>query len=225
MEPVPDGLTYALPKGRILKQARPLLDAAGLDLSPIFEKPDDRRLRFSLPGGDQVLLVKPSDVPTYVEYGIADMGIAGLDTLEEEARDLYQPVDLAIGKCRLVIAELADRPATLRRGMALRVATKYPRLAAQHYRSKGIQPEIIPLHGSIELGAVTGLSHQIVDLVESGETLRQNNLVEVETIMDISSHLIVHPPSLKLKQDRVGAAISGFMTATGMDVGEVRAAL
>ena len=213
MAPRADSLTLALPKGRILTQAIPLLAQAGLDLAALLTGEHDRRLLLDLPGGLRVLLVKPVDVPTYVEHGVADLGVAGYDTLCEEARDLYQPVDLGIGACRLVVAEPADRPVTLRRGMALRVATKYPRLALRHYRSRGIQPEIIPLAGSVELGPLTGLSDQIVDLVESGETLRQNNLRETDTILHVTSRLIVHPASLKLKQSAIASVISAVRAA------------
>ncbi len=124
MAPPTDGLTLALPKGRILTQAIPLLREAGLDLTSLLASGHDRRLLLDLPGGLRVLLVKPVDVPTYVEHGVADLGVAGYDTLCEEARDLYEPVDLGVGACRLVVAEPADRPVTLRRGMQLRVATK-----------------------------------------------------------------------------------------------------
>jgi ATP phosphoribosyltransferase len=223
MAPRADGLTLALPKGRILKQALPLLRRVGIDLTAAWEGEHDRRLQFELPaarglpGGVRVLLVKPVDVPTYVEHGVADVGIAGADTLGEEARDLYEPLDLGIGACRLAIAEPAARPTPLRRGMSLRVATKYPRLTLNHYRSKGVQPEIIPLFGSVELGPITGLSDQIVDLVESGETLRQNNLREVETILYVTSRLIVHPASLKLKQAPITALIAALRDALATD--------
>ena len=214
MAPRADGLTLALPKGRILAQAIPLLRRAGLDLTALAAAGEhDRRLLLDLPGGLRVLLVKPSDVPTYVEHGVADLGVAGYDTLCEEARDLYEPVDLGIGACRLVVAEPAERPVALRRGMALRIATKYPRLALRHYRSLGIQPEIIPLSGSVELGPITGLSDQIVDLVESGETLRQNKLREAGTILHVTSRLIVHPASLKLKQAAIASTISAVRAA------------
>ena len=210
-------LTLALPKGRILAPALALLRAAGVDTGPVGVADDDRRLMLDLPQGQdgpwRALLVKPSDVPTYVEHGVADLGIAGSDTLLEHAHDLYEPVDLGIGACRLAVAEPLDRPARLRRGMELRVATKYPNLARRHYRSKGISPEIIPLYGSVELGAITGLADQIVDLVESGETLRQNRLVEVETIMHVSSRLIVHPASLKLEPDRLAGIIDALRDA------------
>jgi ATP phosphoribosyltransferase len=211
-------LTLALPKGRILAPSLALLRAAGVDMGEVGQA-NDRRLMFDLPAsgpgpaGWRVLLVKPSDVPTYVEHGVADLGIAGADTLHEQAHDLYEPVDLGIGACRLVVAEPLDRPARLRRGMELRVATKYPNLAQRHYRSKGISPEIIPLYGSVELGPITGLADQIVDLVESGETLRQNRLVEVETIMHVTSRLIVHPASLKLKPGLVAQIIDALRAA------------
>ncbi len=207
-----DVLTLALPKGRILAPALALLRAAGVDMGEA-GRANDRRLMFDLPDGGRALLVKPSDVPTYVEHGVADLGIAGADTLHEQPLDLYEPVDLGIGPCRLAVAEPLDRPARLRRGMELRVATKYPNLARQHYRGKGISPEIIPLYGSVELGAITGLADQIVDLVESGETLRQNRLVEVETIMHVTSRLIVHPASLKLKPGPVARIIDALRTA------------
>lgn len=194
-----DGLTFALPKGRICKAALAVLQRAGLDLGDA--DLSSRKLQFELPHGHRMLLVKPSDVPTYVEHGVADIGIAGSDTLAEQGRDLYEPVDLRIGACRLVVAEPATRPARLRRGMDLAVATKYPRLARAHYRSRGISPEIIPLYGSVELGAITGLADQIVDLVESGETLRQNRLVEVETVLHVTSRLVIHPATLKLQPD------------------------
>nr|WP_308726548.1 ATP phosphoribosyltransferase [Enhygromyxa salina] len=212
---MPEPLTFALPKGRILDSAMPLLAAAGLDIRAALDEAG-RKLLFELPSGERILLVKPVDVPTYVEHGIADFGIAGLDTLLEQGRDLYEPVDLGIGRCRLAVAEPCDRPEHLRglrRGMNLRVATKYPRCALRHYRVRGIQPEIIPLYGSVELGPITGLADQIVDLVESGETLRQNALVEVETIFEVSSRLIVNAASLRLKQPAVSQTIAGLRRA------------
>jgi ATP phosphoribosyltransferase len=228
MAPVPERLTFALPKGRILDQALPLLAAAGLDLAAALDEAG-RKLLFELPpsaGGTawRIMLVKPVDVPTYVEHGIADLGIAGLDTLLEQGRDLYEPVDLGTGRCRLVVAEPASSSALpgglgrggsggLRRGMNLRVATKYPRCALRYYRARGIQPEIIPLWGSVELAPITGLADQIVDLVESGETLRQNHLVEVETIFQVTSRLIVNAASLRLKQPAVSHTIAALRRA------------
>ncbi len=207
-------LTFALPKGRILKQVMPLFEQAGFGFAAALSD-IGRELQFETAKGHRLLLVKPVDVATYVEYGIADIGIAGLDSLEEDPRDLYRPLDLKIGVCRLAIAEPTARPVHLRPGISLRVATKYPRLAQKHYRARGIQPEIIKLFGSVELGPITGLSDQIVDLVESGETLRQNNLREVETILEVSSRLVVHPASLKLKREAIRSTIHAVATALG----------
>lgn len=227
MSPVPERLTFALPKGRILDQALPLLAAAGIDLAAALEEAG-RKLLFELPPsadgwGMRIMLVKPVDVPTYVEHGIADIGIAGLDTLLEQGRDLYEPVDLGTGRCRLVVAQPAASSSSsgssvpggggLRRGMNVRVATKYPRCALRHYRARGIQPDIIPLWGSVELAPITGLADQIVDLVESGETLRQNDLVEVETIFQVTSRLIVNAASLRLKQPAVSHTIAALRRA------------
>ena len=195
---VAEGLTFALPKGRILEQVIPLLRAANIDIESAIAGAG-RKLTLDIEGGHRLLLVKPTDVPTYVDYGVADVGIAGRDTLEEQGRDLYEPVDLGIAPCRLAVAEPADSSIALRRGTRVRVATKYPNLAQRHYASKGIAAEIIPLYGSVELGALTSLADQIVDLVESGETLRQNGLVEVETVLHVTSRLVIHPPSLKLR--------------------------
>ncbi len=212
-------LTFALPKGRILKQAQPLLAAAGIDLSPLLNNPGDRRLLIDLPmlGSKErvrILLVKPIDVPTYVERGIADLGIAGFDTLIEANRDLYEPIDLEIGKCRLAVAQPKGAILSGREGR-LKIATKYPRSSLVHFRSKGIHVDIIPLFGSVELGPITGLADQIVDLVESGETLRQNNLEEVETIYEVSARLIVHPASLKLKRKVISSVIEAIADAVG----------
>jgi ATP phosphoribosyltransferase len=206
------GLTLALPKGRIAEQALPIFERAGIELADAVANAG-RRLMIDLPQGGRVLLVKPTDVPTYVEHGVADVGIAGRDTLEEQGRDLYEPVDLGVAACRLVVAQPQERPARLQRGMVLRVATKYPRLTQRHYLERGISPEIIPLYGSVELGAITGLADQIVDLVESGETLRQNRLVEVETIMHVTSRLIVHPASLKLQPEAISRLIEAIRGA------------
>jgi len=218
MEPVAEPISIALPKGRILEQALPLLAQAGIDLEEVVAKAG-RRLLLPTPLGGRVLLVKPVDVPTYVEHGIADLGIAGLDTLSEEDRDLYEPVDLGIGRCRMVVAEpiegASERArARERSGAPLRVATKYPHIALRHYRARGIQAQVITLVGSVELGAVTGLADQVVDLVESGETLRQNQLREVETILNVTSRLIVHPASLKLKRARIEALIEALRAAS-----------
>jgi ATP phosphoribosyltransferase len=204
------GLTFALPKGRILDAAVPLLQAAGLDFGPAIAAAG-RRLELTS-GAHRILLVKPTDVPTYVEHGVADVGIAGRDTLEEQGRDLYEPVDLRVCACRLVVAEPIGAPKLLGRA-SLRVATKYPRIARRHYLNRGISAQVIPLYGSVELGALTGLADQIVDLVESGETLRQNRLREVETVMEVTSRVVVHPASLKLARETLAPIIDALRAA------------
>ena len=205
-------ITFALPKGRILKDAAPLLAACGLSLDGVAQS-GDRRLQFDVGSEFRVLLVKPTDVPTYVGHGIADIGIAGRDTLEEQSRDLYEPVDLEIGRCRMCVAEPRNRPVASAAGTRLTIATKYPRVAERHYRTLAIETEIVPLFGSVELGCLTGLADQIVDIVESGETLRQNDLVEVETIFPVSSRLVVSPASLKLDRARIGDTIEAVRAA------------
>ncbi|RMG96409.1 MAG: ATP phosphoribosyltransferase [Deltaproteobacteria bacterium] len=211
MTPVPDPLVFALPKGRLVRAVTPLFRRAGIDLSVLDEA--GRRLRFELPTGDTVLLVKPADVPTYVDRGVAHVGVAGLDTLLEADRDLYEPLDLGVGRCRMVVAEPAGTPRDLRRGMDLRVATKYPRIARAHYLRRGIHPDVIELAGSVELGAVVGLADQIVDLVESGSTLRENGLREVETVLHVSARLVVGPAALKLRSDRISRLVDALAAA------------
>ncbi len=205
-------LTFALPKGRIIKDAAPILAEAGLSLEGV-AKAGDRRLDYEIGADYRVLLVKPTDVPTYVGYGVADFGIVGRDTLEEQSRDLYEPVDLEIGRCRMCVAEPRDARTRATAGTLLKIATKYPTVAERHYRGKGIETEIIPLFGSVELGCLTTLADQIVDIVESGETLRQNDLVEVETIFPVSSRLVVSPASLKLDRQRIRDIIEAIRSA------------
>jgi ATP phosphoribosyltransferase len=188
-------VTIAIPKGRILQRLIPLLQRAGIDCACLAD--DDRTLvRTSADGRVRFLLLKPDDVPTYVEYGAADLGVGGRDTLLERGYHLYQLVDLGIGKCRMVVAARA--------GSAVpefpRVATKYAHIARQHYAARGIQPEIIYLQGSVELGPIVGLSDVIVDLVETGSTLLENNLVEVEVICHITSVLVANPAAYKLRR-------------------------
>jgi ATP phosphoribosyltransferase len=191
-------LTIAVPKGRVLKVLQPLLAKAGVDADCLLD--DNRALvRHSSDGTLRYLLLKPDDVPTYVEYGAADLGVIGRDVLLERAYDLYQPVDLGIGKCRMVVATLEgavipDVP---------RVATKYPRIATRHFAEKGVQAEIIYVQGSVELGPIVGLSDLIVDLVETGATLKENNLVEREDICQISSVVVANRALFKLNHQRV----------------------
>jgi ATP phosphoribosyltransferase len=194
----------ALPKGRVLTEAVALFRKAGWDLGDNLE--ETRKLVHDV-AGLRVLVIRSQDVPTYVEYGAADMGIAGRDVLEEEDRDLYQPIDLGIGACRLSVAEPEDRPVDEKAHIHVRVATKYPNLTRRWLQSRGLFAEIIKLHGSIELGAIMGLADRIVDLVSSGETLRQNRLREVETIMPVTSRLVVNRARLKLRGDAIGAIV------------------
>jgi ATP phosphoribosyltransferase len=191
-----DPLTVALPKGRILKAIAPLLERAGVDTTPLRE--DDRRLvRETADGGIRFLFLKPDDVPTYVEHGAADLGFAGRDTLVEKRHDVYAPVDLGIGRCRLVVAgpEGVEPPA------APRVATKYPRTAGEHFARLGVPAEIIPVGGSVELAPLVGLAHLIVDLVETGSTLKQNRLVVREIIAEVSTVMIANRAAYKLRAD------------------------
>lgn len=191
-------VTIAVPKGRIIKVLVPLLERAGIDCESL--KADDRTLiRTSSDGAVRFLLLKPDDVPTYVEYGAADLGISGRDTLLERGYDLYQPVDLGIGKCRMVVA--APAGATIPE--LPRVATKYPVIARRHFAAKGIFPEIIYIQGSVELGPLVGLSDVIVDLVETGSTLTMNNLREVEVIEHISSVVVANRALFKLRRNAV----------------------
>ncbi len=189
-------ITLALPKGRVLDEAVALFGRAGYDISVVLA--DTRRLVFQA-AGLEILVVKPMDVPTYVEHGAADVGVAGRDVLEEEDADVYQPLDLRIGKCRLSLAEPAARAIDERAQVHLRIATKYVRLTTRYLQQKGLFGEVIKLSGSIELAPLTGLADRIVDLVSSGETLRANALREVETILPVTSRLIVNRASLKLR--------------------------
>jgi len=197
-------LTIALPKGRILKEALTIFKAAGVDFSEILQ--DERKLIFeNIAEGLRFMVIRSQDVPTYVEYGAADMGIAGKDVLLEQAKDLYEPLDLGIGACRMMVAEPKELSATdnPRHWTHIRVATKYPNITLKHFLDKGIQVEIIKLYGSIELAPLLGLSERIVDLVQTGETLRKNGLVEVEDVMPITSKLVCNRASLKTKPKRV----------------------
>jgi ATP phosphoribosyltransferase len=161
-----------------------------------------------------VLVVRGSDVPTYVALGAADAGVAGSDVLDEDARDLYEPLDLGIGRCRLIVAERADAPVDERSQIHLRIATKYPRLTQRYLWRRGLTAEIVELSGAIELAPLTGLCHRIVDITQTGETLRQNGLVEIETIQDVSSRLVVNPASLKLRSEAVADLIARLERAT-----------
>lgn len=204
-------LTIAIPKGRILEESIELFGRIGINLSSMLD--DSRKLVFDYPDqGLRALIVRATDVPTYVEYGCADLGIVGKDTLLEQEKDLYEPLDLKFGYCRMVVAEPAGLASNDDPGhwSHIRVATKYPTVAERHFSAKGVQAEIIKLYGSIELGPLVGLAERIVDLVSSGETLRQNGLVEVETIAEITTRLVVNRASLKTKHQRIRGIIDGL---------------
>lgn len=194
----------ALPKGRILDEAAAVFARAGYDLSPVFG--DSRRLVHEC-GALRVLVLRGSDIATYVAHGAADVGVAGSDVLDEEARELFEPLDLGIGRCRMIVAERAAAPVDERAQAHLRVATKYPRTTRAYLERRGITAEVIKLSGAIELGPLTGLCDRIVDITQTGETLRQNGLVEVETVAEVSSRLVVNPARLKLDGDRLGELI------------------
>jgi len=201
-------LTVAIPKGRVTKALIPLFQRAGLD--PASLASDDRRLiRETADGALRFLLLKPDDVPTYVEYGTAELGVCGRDVLRERAYDLYQPLELGVGKCRLVVAGPRDAHIP----SVPRIATKYPRIASEHFASRGIQAEIVFVQGSVELAPIVGLSDLIVDLVESGATLRDNDLVELETICPISSVLIANRSLFKLRHAEIQPLIERLRAA------------
>lgn len=186
-------IRVALPKGRILDEAGKIFARAGYDLSPVFT--DTRKLVLDC-GPLRVLVLRNSDIATYVQHGAADVGVAGSDVLDEEGRDLYEPLDLGIGRCRMIVAQRADTQ--LDPQAHLRIATKYPRTTKAYLARQGITAEVIKLSGAIELGPLTGLCERIVDITQTGETLRQNGLVEVDTIAEVSSRLVVNPARLKL---------------------------
>ncbi len=208
-------ITLALSKGRIFDETLPLLAAAGIE---VLEDPEKSR-KLILPTnqpGVRVVLVRASDVPTYVEYGGADLGVTGKDTLiEHGGQGLYQPLDLQIAQCRMSVAVRAefDYASAVRQGSRLKVATKYTAIAREFFASKGVHVDLIKLYGSMELAPLTGLADAIVDLVSTGNTLKANHLVEVERIMDISSRLVVNQAALKLKHRAIQPLIDAFSKA------------
>lgn len=199
-------LMVALPKGRLAQQTLTLFAAAGL---PVPNHDNGRKLILESAGGVlHYVMAKPTDVPTFVEYGAADLGICGLDTLRESRRHVYEPLLLPFGYCRLCLAAPTDRLDTpLRYESQPRVATKYPNLTADFFRARGVNAEIITLNGSVELGPLVGLAHLIVDVVETGNTLRANGLVETRTILEIQAVLIVNRAAYHLKRDAIEQVI------------------
>jgi ATP phosphoribosyltransferase len=209
-------ITLALAKGRILEETLPLLDAAGIQ--PTEDAHTTRKLILATNRpGLQLILVRAADVPTYVQYGAADFGVAGRDLLAEHGgQGLYQPLDLGIARCRMVVAapEGFDYDSAVKQGARLRVATKYIGLAREHFAAKGVHVDLIHLYGSMELAPLVGLADAIVDLVDSGNTLKANRLRVVEEIMPVSSRLIVNPASLKLKRAALAPLIEVFREAS-----------
>ena len=208
-------ITLALSKGRIFEETLPLLKAAGIE---VLDDPEQSRKLILATRNPlvRVVLVRASDVPTYVQYGGADLGVTGLDTLiEHGSQGLYQPLDLQIAKCRISVAVRSDfdYESAVRQGSRLKVATKYVSIAREFFAAKGVHVDMIKLYGSMELAPLTGLADAIVDLVSTGGTLKANNLVEVERIMDISSRLVVNQAALKLKRDEIRSIINAFEQA------------
>jgi ATP phosphoribosyltransferase len=212
-------ITLALSKGRILDDTLPLLKAVGIDIDPAVL--ESRKL--ILPTADpglRLIIVRASDVPTYVQYGAADLGVAGKDVLLEHGGEgLYQPIDLGIGRCRMCVATKRgfDYAAAARRGARLRVATKYVAVAREHFAAKGVHVDPIKLYGSMELAPLVGLADAIVDLVSTGSTLKANDLVEVEEIMPISSRLVVNQASLKTRHAELAPLLEKLARAVGAD--------
>ena len=208
-------ITLALSKGRIFDETLPLLRAAGIEVSEDPEKSRKLIIGTNRPNV-RVVLVRATDVPTYVQYGGADLGVTGKDTLIEHGDDgLYQPLDLQIAQCRMSVATRADfdYSSAVKQGSRIRVATKFTRIASEHFATKGVHVDLIKLYGSMELAPLTGLADAIVDVVSSGSTLRANHLVEVEHIMQISARLVVNQAALKLKREALRAIIDAFASA------------
>jgi ATP phosphoribosyltransferase len=209
-------ITIALSKGRIFTETLPLLELAGI--RPLEDPETSRRLIIETNRDDvSIIIVRASDVPTYVRYGAADLGIAGRDVLHEQgAEGLYQPLDLQVAKCRMMVAVPAgfDYLGAVRQGARLRVATKYLKTAREHFAGKGVHVDLIKLYGSMELAPLVGLADAIVDLVSTGNTLRANNLLAVEEIMPVSARLIVNQAALKLKDEALQPLLDAFRQAT-----------
>ena len=212
-------ITLALSKGRIFDETMPLLAAAGIK---VLEDPETSR-KLILPTNQpnvRVVMVRATDVPTYVQYGGADIGVTGKDTLiEHGGQGLFRPLDLNIAKCRVSVAVRNDfdYAHAVKQGSRLKVATKYTEIAREFFASKGVHVDLIKLYGSMELAPLTGMADAIVDLVSTGNTLKANNLIEVERIMDISSHLVVNQAALKLKQAPLRHIIDAFASAIRKD--------
>ena len=210
-------ITLALSKGRIFDETMPILEAAGI--RPLENPEASRKLVIGTERRDvKIIIVRASDVPTYVQFGAADLGIAGKDVLLEHGGEgLYQPLDLGIARCKMMVAapEAFDYESAVRRGARLRVATKYVNTAREHFARKGVHVDLIRLYGSMELAPLAGLADAIVDLVSSGNTLKANNLRAVEEITAISARLVINQAALKLKRGRVQPMLDAFSAAAG----------
>jgi ATP phosphoribosyltransferase len=210
-------LVMALPNGRILREVMPLLRRVGIEPEPAFDDPAARQLRFATSdAGLDLIRVRSFDVATYVAFGAAQLGIAGNDVLMEfDYSEIYAPLDLDVGHCRMMVAAPADQlgQEDPRTWSHLRVATKYPEVTRRHFAARGVQAECIKLNGAVELAPSLGLCQHIVDLVQTGETLRANGLVEIEHIADITSRLIVNRPALKTRPEEVGYWIDALRDA------------
>jgi len=212
-----DALVMALPNGRILGEVMPLLRRIGIDPEPAFVDPNSRQLRFATsdPGLD-LIRVRSFDVATFVAFGAAQLGVAGNDVLMEfDYSEIYAPLDLDIGHCHMAVAAPGDWAAheDPRSWSHLRIATKYPEITRRHFAARGVQAECIKLNGAIELAPLLGVCRHIVDLVQTGATLKANGLVEIEHIADVTSRLIVNRPALKTRPEEVGRWIDRFRTA------------
>ncbi len=212
-----DSIVLAVPKGRILKELRPLLDRVGIHPSAAFDDENSRDLRFKTNIENfEIIRVRSFDVPTFVAFGAAQLGVAGSDVMMEfDYPEVYAPLDLGIGRCRISVAEAesfseTDDPS---RWSHVRVATKYPELTRRHFARRGVQAECIKLNGAMELAPSLGLCQRIVDLVSTGATLKANGLVEIEHIADVTSRLIVNRTALKTRSDEIGGWIESFRRA------------
>lgn len=204
-------LTIALSKGRILEETLPLLKAVGIEATENLER--SRKLIFTTNQADiRLVIIRAADVPTYVEYGAADLGVAGKDVLlEHDSTDLYEPLDLKIAQCRLMTAGLAKN--SVMEPARLKIATKYPNITKRFYAEKGVQVDMIKLYGSMELAPLVGLADRIVDLVDTGNTLKANGLAPLELIANISARLVVNKASMKMNQQRIQAIIDRLQVA------------
>ena len=207
-------LTFAMAKGRLAKDSLKLFEQIGITCEEMKDK-DTRKLIFTNEElGMRFFLAKPSDVPTYVEYGAADIGIVGKDTILEEGRNLYEVMDLGLGKCRMCVCGPESAKELLSRNEIIRVATKYPNIAKDYFTNKKNQTvEIIKLNGSVELAPIVGLSEVIVDIVETGSTLKENGLMVLEEVCPLSARVVVNPVSMKMENERITRILRGLNDA------------